>query len=122
LEAQRDWGYAPEYVEAMWLMLQQDEPEDYVIGTGSTHSVREFVEEAFAHAGLDWRDFVETDSRYFRPAEVDILQADPSKARGRLKWRHQVEFQELVRILVDAEMADIADRRAGVIKAMPAYV
>ena len=81
LEAKRDWGYAPEYVEAMWLMLQQDEPDDYVIGTGETHSVREFVEAAFAYAGLDWQAYVEIDPRYFRPTEVDFLRADASKAR-----------------------------------------
>src|SRR5437899_5785137 len=84
LDARRDWGYAPEYVEAMWLMLQQDEPEDYVIGTGVTHSVREFVEMAFCHADLDWRDFVEIDPRYYRPIETPILQADPCKAMTQL--------------------------------------
>jgi GDPmannose 4,6-dehydratase len=122
LEAQRDWGYAPEYVEAMWLMLQQHEPDDYVIGTGSTHSVREFVEHAFAYAGLDWQAHVETDLRYFRPAEVDVLRADPSKAKAKLDWRHRVEFEQLVRILVDAEIEEIANRRAGVMKALPAFV
>ena len=121
LDARRDWGYAPEYVEAMWLMLQQEEPEDYVIGTGTTHSVGEFVSQAFAYAGLDWRDHVETDRRYLRPAEVDVLQADPSKARARLKWSHRVELEELVRILVDAEIEEIADRRAGVMKGLPAF-
>ena len=121
LDARRDWGYAPEYVEAMWLMLQQHEPDDYVIGTGTTHSVGEFVEQAFAYAGLDWQDHVEIDRRYFRPAEVDILRANPSKARTKLNWCHQVEFERLVRILVDAEINDIAEHKAGVIKAMPAF-
>ncbi len=104
LDAKRDWGYAPEYVEAMWLMLQQDEPEDFVIGTGEMHTVREFLELSFAHLGLDWRDHVETDPRYLRPAEVEALQADPSKARTRLNWRHRVTFAELVKLMVDAEL------------------
>jgi len=104
LDAKRDWGYAPEYVEAMWLMLQQDEPEDFVIGTGETHTVREFLELSFAHLGLDWRDHVEIDSRYLRPAEVEALQADPSKARTRLNWRHRMTFPELVKLMVNAEM------------------
>ena len=104
LEARRDWGYAPEYVEAMWLMLQQDEPDDYVIGTGESHSVREFLELAFARAGLDWREFVEIDPRYYRPTEVEYLLADSTKARKRLNWHHRVGFRELVHIMVDAEM------------------
>jgi len=104
LDAKRDWGYAPEYVEAMWLMLQQDEPEDFVIGTGETHTVREFLELSFAHLGLDWRDHVEIDSRYLRPAEVEALQADPSQARTRLNWCHRVTFPELVKLMVNAEM------------------
>ncbi len=104
LDAKRDWGYAPEYVEAMWLMLQQDEPEDFVIGTGETHTVREFLELSFAHLDLDWRDHVEIDSRYLRPAEVEALQADPSQARTRLNWRHRVTFPELVKLMVNAEM------------------
>jgi len=104
LDAKRDWGYAPEYVEAMWLMLQQDEPEDFVIGTGETHTVREFLDLSFAHLGLDWRDHVENDARYLRPAEVEALQADPSKARARLNWRHRVTFPELVKLMVNAEM------------------
>jgi GDPmannose 4,6-dehydratase len=107
LHAQRDWGYAPDYVEAMWLMLQQDEPDDYIIGTGVTHSVEEFVELAFNHVGLDWRQYVAVDPRYFRPSEVDTLQADPRKGRAKLKWRHRVEFEELVRIMVDAELAQL---------------
>ena len=107
LDAKRDWGYAPEYVEAMWLMLQQDEPEDFVIGTGETHTVREFLELSFAYLGLDWRDHVENDARYLRPAEVEALQADPSKARARLNWRHRVTFQELVKLMVNAEMGQL---------------
>jgi GDPmannose 4,6-dehydratase len=113
LDARRDWGYAPEYVEAMWLMLQQDEPRDYVIGTGEMHSVREFVEVAFAHAGLDWREFVETDPRYLRPAEVVALQADATLARKELGWTHRVGFEELVKLMVDAEMEDASRRAAG---------
>jgi GDPmannose 4,6-dehydratase len=107
LDAKRDWGYAPDYVEAMWLMLQQDEPDDYIIGTGVTHSVEEFVELAFSHVGLDWHQYVAVDPRYFRPSEVDTLQADPRKGRTKLKWRHRVEFEELVRIMVDAELAQL---------------
>jgi len=116
LDARRDWGYAPEYVEAMWLMLQQDKAEDYVIGTGEMHTVREFVELAFQHACLDWKEHVAFDERYLRPAEVDALRADPSKARRVLGWSHKVDFSELVRLMVDAELAELADRRAGVIK------
>jgi GDPmannose 4,6-dehydratase len=104
LDARRDWGYAPEYVQAMWLMLQQDEPDDYVIGTGESHSVREFLELAFARAGLDWREFVEIDPRYYRPTEVEYLLADSTKARTRLHWHHRVGFRDLVHIMVDAEM------------------
>ncbi len=115
LEARRDWGYAPEYVEAMWLILQRERPEEYVIGTGETHSVREFVELAFAHAGLDWSRHVEIDPRYFRPSEVDALRADPSKARRDLGWTHRVDFPGLVRLMVDAEMRDIERRMAGVL-------
>lgn len=104
LDSRRDWGYAPEYVEFMWRMLQQDDPEDFVIGTGDTHQVREFVAEAFEYAGLDWEDYVEIDSRYFRPTEVDMLQADPGKAVEKLEWSPRVTFRELVRIMVDADM------------------
>ena len=104
LDAKRDWGFAPEYVEAMWLMLQQDNPDDYVIGTGETHSVKEFVEEAFGHVNLDWQKFVEFDARYNRPAEVDALLADPTKARKKLGWTSKVAFKELVQIMVDAEL------------------
>lgn len=104
LEAKRDWGYAKDYVEVMWLMLQQDKPDDYVIGTGETHSVREFLEEAFKLAGLDWRDFVEVDSRYFRPAEVDCLLADITKAKNILNWKPKVNFKELVKLMVESDL------------------
>ena len=104
LKAKRDWGYAPEYVEAMWLILQQDHPDDYVIGTGESHSVQEFLEEAFAYVDLDWQKYVEIDQRYFRPTEVDFLLADTSKARKELDWEPKVVFRELVRIMVDADM------------------
>jgi GDPmannose 4,6-dehydratase len=104
LEAKRDWGYAPEYAEAMWLMLQHDEPRDFVIGTGQCHSVREFLEEAFAYAGLDSHEHVRTDSRYFRPTEVGLLLADPTRARRELGWNPRVTFRQLVRIMVDADV------------------
>lgn len=104
LEAKRDWGYARDYVEAMWLMLQKDEPEDYVIATGETHSVRDFLDEAFEYAGLDWQKCVEIDERYFRPTEVDVLIGDPSKARKKLGWVPKVRFKELVRLMVDADL------------------
>ena len=104
LKAKRDWGYAPEYVEAMWLMLQQDHPDDYVIGTGESHSVQEFLEEAFAYVDFDWKEHAEIDQRYFRPTEVGFLLADPSKARKELGWEPKVTFKELVRIMVDADM------------------
>jgi len=104
LEAQRDWGYAPEYVEAIYLMLQQDKPDDYVIATGETHSVREFLEEAFKVAGLgDYRKYVEIDPRYYRPAEVDYLVGDSSKARKILGWQPKVKFNDLVKIMVEAD-------------------
>jgi GDPmannose 4,6-dehydratase len=104
LEARRDWGYAPEYVEAMWLMLQQDEAADIVIGTGETYSVREFLAEAFSYVGLDWEEYVRIDPRYFRPTEVDVLRADASKARTLMGWEPRVHFHELVRIMVDADL------------------
>ncbi len=113
LDAQRDWGYAPDYVRAMWLMLQQDTPEDYVIGTGESHTVREFVELAFERAGLDWREHVAIDPHYFRPAEVDALRADAAKARRVLGWEPAVTFRELVQIMVDADLKDIGQRVAG---------
>jgi GDPmannose 4,6-dehydratase len=104
LEARRDWGYAPEYVEAMWLMLQQEEPGDYVVATGETHSVKEFLEEAFNYVGLDWCDHVEIDSRYCRPTEVDLLIGDPSKAKKVLGWTPKTRFRDLVRLMVDADL------------------
>ena len=104
LEAKRDWGYAPEYVEVMWQMLQQDEPMDIVIGTGESHSIREFLEEAFGYAGLDWHEYVKIDPRYFRPNEVDYLQADSSKAQKALGWSPRIHYKELVRIMVDADL------------------
>ncbi len=105
LDARRDWGFAGDYVDAMWRMLQQPEAEDYVIGTGTTHSVRELVQAAFSHAGLDWEKHVVVDPRFIRPAEVDVLQADPSKARARLGWAPTVSFEELVAMMVDADLA-----------------
>jgi GDPmannose 4,6-dehydratase len=104
LEAKRDWGYAKEYVEAMWLMLQQERPEDYVIATGETHSVREFLQEAFGCVDLDWREYVEIDPRYFRPAEVDLLIGDAGKAKRLLGWEPQVTFRGLVRLMVEADI------------------
>jgi GDPmannose 4,6-dehydratase len=105
LDAKRDWGYAREYVEAMWLMLQQDTADDYVIATGKTHSVQEFLTEAFSHVNLDWRNYVEIDPKYLRPAEVDLLIGDASKARRELGWNPKVTFKELVRLMVDADVA-----------------
>jgi GDPmannose 4,6-dehydratase len=113
LDARRDWGYAPDYVRAMWMMLQQEQPDDYVVGTGEAHTVREFVELAFAHANLNWAEFVEVDPRYFRPAEVDYLLADASKARHALGWEPSVTFKELVRTMVDADLADIDSKLRG---------
>src|SRR5580704_17664308 len=120
LDARRDWGYAPDYVRAMWLMLQQDEPDDYVIGTGEAHSVGEFVETAFAFAGLDWHDHVEIDARYFRPAEVDHLLADPSKARRMLGWEPRVAFSELVNIMVDDDLRELKRTLNGGVPALSA--
>lgn len=111
LDAKRDWGFAGDYVEAMWRMLQQDQPDDYVIATGQTHSVREFLDEAFGYLDLDWREYVEQDPRYLRPAEVDLLLGDASKARERLGWEPRVTFRELVRMMVDADMK-LAEREA----------
>jgi GDPmannose 4,6-dehydratase len=105
LDAKRDWGFAKDYVEAMWLMLQQPRPDDYVVAMGETHSVREFLEEAFGYVGLKWQDFVKVDPKYFRPAEVDVLLGDPTKARTVLGWKPKVSFKELVRLMVDADIA-----------------
>jgi GDPmannose 4,6-dehydratase len=103
LDARRDWGFARDYMEGAWMMLQADEPDDFVLATGETHSVEDFLEEAFTYAGLDWRDYVAIDPRYFRPSEVDILIGDYSKAKEQLGWEPVVRFQELVRMMVDAD-------------------
>ena len=113
LDARRDWGYAKEYVEAMWRMLQQEKPEDFVIATGETHSVREFLEEAFGHVGMDWEKYVQLDKRYERPAEVDLLIGDPSKAREKLGWAPKVTFKELVSLMVDADIRKLDDELSG---------
>ncbi len=111
IDAKRDWGFAPEYVEAMWLMLQQDQPDDYVVATGETHTVREFLEHAFNHVDLDWKQFVKHDERYERPAEVDLLVGDPAKAKRQLGWEPKVKFAELVKIMVDADL-ELLKKRA----------
>ncbi len=108
LEARRDWGFAGDYVEGMWMMLQQAEAEDYVVGTGVTHSVREFCELAFAHLGLDYRQYVVQDPRFFRPAEVDLLVADPTKARQKLGWQPKISFEELVQMMVEADLKRVS--------------
>jgi len=110
LDARRDWGFAGDYVEAMWRMLQQPQPDDYVVGTGETHSVQEFAELAFAHVGLDWREFVRVDPAFVRPAEVDLLLAEPSRARARLGWTPTVGFRELVTMMVDADLERLGRR------------
>ena len=122
LEARRDWGYAPDYVRAMWLMLQQEAPGDYVVGTGEAHTVREFVELAFAHAGLDFEQHVEVDARYFRSAEVDYLCADASKARRTLGWEPTVTFDELVRIMVEADLKAVEARLKGGAEALQSAI
>ncbi len=104
LDAKRDWGYAPDYVAAMWKMLQHDNPDDFVIGTGESHSIREFLNEAFSYVNLDWQDYVEIDERYYRPTEVNVLLADTAKAKQILEWEPRVMFQELVKIMVDADL------------------
>lgn len=113
LDSRRDWGYAPEYVEAMWRILQQDVADDYVIGTGESHSVREFLDEAFGYVGLDWNQYVKIDPRYFRPTEVNYLLADPSRSQKKLDWQPQVHFHELVRIMVDADLELIGLKSPG---------
>jgi len=110
LDAKRDWGYAPDYVEAMWLMLQQDEPEDYVIATGEAYSVRELLDEAFGYVELDWHRYVEIDTHYFRPSEVDLLVGDASKSRKNLGWHPKLSFKALVRLMVDADLAQQPQR------------
>jgi GDPmannose 4,6-dehydratase len=111
LEAQRDWGFAGDYVDAMWRMLQQDKPESYVIGMGETHSVREFCEVAFGHVGLDYKEFVVQDERFYRPAEVDLLISDPTKARTELGWEPAVGFRELVTMMVDSDMERLGSKK-----------
>lgn len=113
LDAKRDWGFAGDYVEAMWLMLQQPKPDDYVIATGHTHSVREFLQEAFGYAGLDWKKYVVIDKRYLRPTEVDCLLGDSAKAKTKLKWKPKVGFKQLVRMMVDADMKVVAQELYG---------
>ena len=116
LDAKRDWGYAKEFVEAMWLMLQQDQADDYIIATNETHSVREFLEIAFGHAGLNWKQHVEIDPRYYRPAEVDLLIGDYSKARRALGWEPKTRFADLVKLMVDADIKLLKDHREGRIR------
>ena len=116
LDAKRDWGYAPDYVEAMWMMLQQAYPDDYVIATGETHSVREFLDLAFGHLGLDWKKYVEIDARYYRPTEVDLLLGDSSKARKKLGWKPRVHFEELVRLMTDADL-EVESRKPAALAA-----
>jgi GDPmannose 4,6-dehydratase len=113
LDARRDWGYAREYVEMMWLMLQQDQPDDYVVATGESHSVREFCEEAFSLLGLDWQQYLRHDARYERPAEVDLLVGNPAKARRQFGWEPKVRFKELVKIMVEADL-ELAKREAQI--------
>jgi GDPmannose 4,6-dehydratase len=113
LDALRDWGYAPEYVEAMWMMLQQDDPDDYVVATGEAHSPREFCEFAFGHVGLDWEKHVEIDPRYYRPTEVNHLLGDAAKARSKLGWAPRTNFEELVRLMVDADIRLLEDEMSG---------
>jgi len=113
LEAKRDWGYAPEYVETMWTILQQEKPGDYVVGTGETHSVKEFVQKAFSYVGLEWEKYVKIDPRYFRPTEVEVLVADTTKAKERLKWSSKVTFSDVVKIMVDADMRKMGMKPVG---------
>lgn len=118
LEAKRDWGYAKEYVEAMWLMIQQDKPDDFVIASGETHTVKQFLQEAFRHAGLNWKDHVEFDPRYLRPAEVDLLIGDAAKARKKLGWEPKTSFKELIKIMVDADIAELDKKLSGEVQAI----
>ena len=111
LDAKRDWGYAPDYVKAMWLMLQQDDPQDFVIATGQSHSVKEFLEEAFSYADLDWKEYVEIDPRYFRPTEVELLLGDAGRAKKILGWKPEVGFKELVRLMVDADIKALEEMK-----------
>lgn len=113
LDAKRDWGYAKDYVEAMWLMLQQDKPDDYVIATNETHTIREFLDVAFGHVGLDWEKYVEIDPRYYRPAEVDLLIGDMTKAQKQLGWKPKTTFKELAELMVDADIEELRRIRNG---------
>jgi GDPmannose 4,6-dehydratase len=113
LDASRDWGYAPDYVEAMWRMLQQDRPQDYVVGTGETHSIRDFLDEAFGYVGLKWREYVNTDQQYMRPLEVPMLVADSTKARKELGWQPRISFKEVVRVMVDYDLAALGLQPPG---------
>jgi GDPmannose 4,6-dehydratase len=113
LDSKRDWGYAPEYVEAMYLMLQQDNPDDYVVATGETHTIREFLEVSFSQVGLDWEKYVEIDARYFRPAEVDLLIGDPAKAKKQLNWQPKTTFKDLVRIMTAADVEMLQAQMSG---------
>ncbi len=113
LDAKRDWGYAGDYVEAMWLMLQQEQPDDYVIATGETHTVREFLDVAFSHLGLDWQQYVKIDPKYYRPTEVDLLIGDAAKAKKQLQWEPKVRFQELARMMVEADLEAERERLEG---------
>lgn len=116
LDARRDWGYAPEYVEAMWMMLQQDQPDDYVIATGETHSIREFLDHAFGHVKLDWKKYVQLDARYERPAEVDLLIGDPAKAKAKFGWEPKTKFADLVKLMVDADVELLKAHREGKVR------
>ncbi len=116
LDAKRDWGYAKEYVEAMWLMLQQEKPDDYVIATGETHTIREFLDVSFGHVGLDWKKHVEIDPRYYRPAEVELLIGDASKAKSQLGWEPKTKFADLARLMVDADIQLLSDQLSGKVK------
>lgn len=113
LDAKRDWGYAGDYVQAMWLMLQQEQPDDYVIATGETHTVREFLDVAFSHLGLDWQQYVKIDPKYYRPTEVDLLIGDATKAKKQLQWEPKVRFQELARMMVEADLEAERERLEG---------
>ena len=116
LDAKRDWGYAKEYVEAMWLMLQQEKPDDYVIATGETHTIREFLDVSFGHVGLDWKKYVEIDPRYYRPTEVELLIGDASKAKRQLGWEPKTKFADLVRLMAEADIQLLSDQLAGKMK------
>lgn len=116
LDSKRDWGYAKDYIKAMWLMLQQDKPDDYVIATNETHSIREFLDLAFKHVNLDWHEYVEFDERYLRPAEVELLIGDSTKARKQLGWEPSVTFEELVKLMVDSDIKALEAQFRGSVK------